>query len=244
MRTLCAIVISALFTGPAMAGTTVAYDIDGRPFEGYAAKADGAAKGLVLILHDWDGLTDYEQTRADMLAAIGYDTFAADLYGRGNRPIDTGAKKAETAKLFNDRAAMRARILAALDKARDTSPAPVIVIGYCFGGAAALELARSGAAENVKGYVTFHGGLATPEGQSYPKSTPPLLIAHGGADTSITMGEVAALSGELEAAGVRYEINVYSGAPHAFTVFGSDRYRKDADEKSWRAFLTFLNESF
>ena len=111
-----------------------------------------------------------------------------------------------------------------------------MVIGYCFGGAAALELARSGKAEGVKGYVTFHGGLKTPEGESYPAGTPPLLILHGGADTSITMEDVAALSRELEAANLPYEIQVYSGAPHGFTIFGAEAYRQDADEKSWAAF--------
>jgi dienelactone hydrolase len=40
---------------------------------------------------------------------------------------------------------------------------------------------------------------------------------------------------------VPYEIQVYSGAPHAFTVFGSDRYREVADQKSWDAFKAFLN---
>ena len=72
------------------------------------------------------------------------------------------------------------------------------------------------------------------------KSTPPLLIAHGGADTSITMDHVAALSKELEGAGVPYENQVYSGAPHAFTVFDSNRYRKRADDQSWAAFQEFL----
>lgn len=244
MRTVASILFSALMAGSATAGTTVTYEIDGKPYEGYAAKPNVEAKGLVLILHDWDGLTGYEQKRADMLAALGYDAFAADLYGKGNRPVDTDAKKAETAKLYNDRAAMRTRILAALDKARDASAAPVVVIGYCFGGSAALELARSGAAENIRGYVSFHGGLATPEGQSFSKSTPPLLIEHGGADMSVKMGEVAALSEELESAGVPYEISVYAGAPHAFTVFGSDRYLKDADEKSWSTFLNFLDQNF
>ena len=113
-------------------------------------------------------------------------------------------------------------------------------MGYCFGGAAALELARSGEAKDIKGYVTFHGGLKTPQGESYPASTPPLLILHGGADTSVTMDDVAALARELEAAHVPYEIQVYSGAPHGFTGCGSDRYQKDADEKSWAAFADFL----
>jgi len=175
-----------------------------------------------------------------MLAAIGYDAFAVDLYGKGNRPVETGAKKVETGKLYNDRDKMRGLILGGLAEARKISDRPAVVMGYCFGGAATLELARSGKADRVAGYATFHGGLATPEGQGYAKSTPPLLIAHGGADTSITMDHVAALSKELEAAGVAYEIQVYSGAPHAFTVFGSDRYRKRADEQSWAAFREFL----
>ena len=194
----------------------------------------------MLIIHDWDGLTGYEEKRADMLAAMGYDAFAVDLYGKGNRPVETGAKKAETGKLYTDREKMRALILGGLAEARKISDRPAVVMGYCFGGAATLELARSGTADRIAGYATFHGGLSTPEGQAYSKDTAPILIAHGGADSSITMDHVAALSKELEEAGVSYEIQVYSGAPHAFTVFGSNRYRERADTQSWAAFEEFL----
>jgi dienelactone hydrolase len=114
-------------------------------------------------------------------------------------------------------------------------------MGYCFGGAATLELARSMEAENIAGYATFHGGLKTPEGQSYSSNTPPILIAHGGADKAIPMADVASLADEMEAAGLAYEIQVYSGAPHAFTVFDSPRYQEVADQKSWQAFTEFLN---
>jgi dienelactone hydrolase len=113
-------------------------------------------------------------------------------------------------------------------------------MGYCFGGATTLELARSGEAKGIAGYASFHGGLATPEGQTYPSDTPPILIAHGGADSSVSMEDVAALARELESAGVPYEIQVYSGAPHGFTEFGSDRYQRRADEQSWKAFSDFL----
>jgi len=95
-------------------------------------------------------------------------------------------------------------------------------------------------AEGIAGYASFHGGLATPEGQTYSSDTQPILIAHGGADTSVSMDDVAALARELESAGVPYEIQVYSGAPHGFTEFGSDRYQKRADEQSWEAFSDFL----
>lgn len=243
MRRILTALVASFFATSAVSGEAVTYNVGGAAYQGYYADAGKDAKGLVLIIHDWDGLTDYEVRRADMLAALGYNAFAADLYGKGNRPVDTNAKKAETAKLYNDRKKMRELILAGLAEARRLGGGDAVVMGYCFGGAAVLELARSGQARDVKGYATFHGGLATPEGQSYPASTPPILIAHGGADSSITMNDVAALSRELEAAGVTYEIDVYSGAPHAFTVFGTERYRERADRKSWDAFETFLNET-
>ena len=240
MRAGIVAVMAAMLPLGAQAGEAVSYTVNGGTYEGYRATASGPSKGMVLIIHDWDGLTDYEVKRADMLAAMGYDAFAVDLYGKGNRPAETGAKKAEVGKLYKDREKMRRLILGGLAEARKTGDAKTVVMGYCFGGAATLELARSGKASGIAGYATFHGGLATPEGQSYPPDTPPLLIAHGGADTSITMDHVATLSKELEDAGITYEIQVYSGAPHAFTVFGSNRYRKTADEHSWDAFSDFL----
>jgi dienelactone hydrolase len=240
MRFAIAFVAAAMLPLAAQAGQKVDYSVGGAAYEGYSAPAKGASKGLVLIIHDWDGLTGYEEKRAEMLAAMGYDAFAVDLYGKGNRPVETGAKKAETGKLYKDREKMRALILGGLAEARKISDRPAVVMGYCFGGAATLELARSGKAERIAGYATFHGGLSTPEGQGYRKGTPPVLVAHGGADTSITMDHVAALSKELEQAGVPYEIQVYSGAPHAFTVFGSKRYRERADTQSWAAFEEFL----
>ena len=243
MKALAAGLFAALLGTAAYAGEAVNYKVDGAGYEGYFAKADGASKGLVLIVHDWDGLTGYEQKRADMLAKLGYDAFAADLFGKGNRPESVPARQAETGKLYKDRAKMRSLVLAALAEAQKKSSGNAVVIGYCFGGAGTLELARSGKASKVNGYATFHGSLATPQGQSYPKDTPPILIAHGGADTSITMSDVATLSQELEKAGVEYEIEVYSGAPHAFTVIGSGRYRERADKKSWAAFTEFLEEN-
>jgi dienelactone hydrolase len=242
MKRLLLVLAFALAPVAAQAGETVDYVVAGETFEGYRAPTSGQSKGLVLIVHDWDGLTDYEKKRADMLAEMGYDAFALDLFGKGNRPEETAARRKETGRLYDDRERMRSLLLAGLEEARKGGDGKVVVIGYCFGGAAALELARSGKAENVAGYVSFHGGLKTPEGQSYPANTPPILIAHGGADTSVTMADVAALSEELEKAGVPYEIQIYSGAPHGFTEWDSDRYQKRADEESWKAFSDFLAE--
>ena len=177
--------LAAFAAAPAIAGESVTYQAAGADYEGYYAPASGDSKGLVLVIHDWDGLTDYEKKRADMLAELGYDAFALDMFGKGNRPESMDARKAETGKLYEDREAMLTRVTAGLETAREQSgETEAVVMGYCFGGAGVLELARSGKAENVAGYATFHGTLATPEGQSYPDSTAPILIAQGGGDTS------------------------------------------------------------
>jgi dienelactone hydrolase len=91
--------LAAIFPCAAQAGEAVTYTVDGETFEGYRAAASGDTKGLVLIIHDWDGLTEYEIKRADMLADMGYNAFAVDLFGKGNRPIETDARKEEIGRL-------------------------------------------------------------------------------------------------------------------------------------------------
>lgn len=220
-------------------GKPVTYQVDGAPYEGYYVSPSNNAP-LVLLVHDWDGLTDYEVKRAHMLADMGYAVFAADLFGAGVRPTKVADRRQHTGELYKDRKKMRALLYGALKTAEahggDTGNA--VAMGYCFGGAAVLELARSGA--DLKGFVTFHGGLGTPEGQNYSKTKGDLLIMHGTADTAITMDQFAKLAGELEAAAVAHEMITYGGAPHAFTVFGGDRYRRKADQKSWQRFSEYL----
>ena len=178
-----------------------------------------------------------------MLADLGYTVFAADLFGKGIRPGEINDRIKLTGELYNNREKMRALLYSALEAAKsngaDTSNA--VAIGYCFGGAAVLELARSGA--DLKGFVTFHGGLSTPDGQDYSKTKGKILVLHGTADSSVTMDDFAALAKQLELNHVSHEMITYSGAPHAFTVFGSDRYREDADKKSWKRFTEFLEET-
>ncbi|WP_407944961.1 dienelactone hydrolase family protein [Ostreibacterium oceani] len=242
---MAAILLATLGTCSLAQANNIDYEIDGQTYQGYYAAPQANSKGQVLLIHDWDGIDDYEKKRADMLAADGYATFAVDLYGKDVRPDKIEDKKAEVGKLYNDRDTMRQRIQAGLTQLRAHSgQQPTVVMGYCFGGGATLELARSGVDTDVVGYASFHGTLATPAGQSYPTDTAPILTLHGGADTAIPMQDVAALAETLESASVPYEIAVYSGAPHAFTVFDSARYQQTADEKSWAAFSDFLNEQF
>ena len=221
------------------AGSSVTYEVNGEAYEGYwVSPADDAP--LVLLIHDWDGLTDYEVKRAEMLAEMGYAVFAADLFGKGVRPTEVTDKRQHTGALYKDREKMRALMNGALQTAaaNGANTGNAVAMGYCFGGAAVLELARSGA--DLDGFATFHGGLGTPDGQDYSATKGAVLVMHGTADSAITMEDFAALATELEAAGVEHEMITYSGAPHALTVFGSDRYREDADMKSWERFGEFL----
>jgi dienelactone hydrolase len=151
-------------------------------------------------------------------------------------------KKQHTGELYKDRSRMRALVQAAVDtaKAKGAKVENAVVMGYCFGGAAVLEYARSGAA--MKGFVTFHGGLKTPVGQDYSQAKGEYLILHGSADSNITMDQFADLTSELEQAGLPHEMITYSGAPHAFTVIGGKRYREDADRKSWQRFNEYLQD--
>ncbi len=232
-----------IFLSSAMAaGEMVSYTSDGETYEGYYISPSPNAP-LILLVHDWDGLTDYEVKRANMLADMGYAVFAADLFGAGVRPTEVEDKRQHTGELYKDREKMRNLLNAALEtaKSQGANVDNAVAMGYCFGGAAVLELARSGA--DLKGFVTFHGGLSTPEGQDYSKTKGKLLIFHGTADKNITMEDFAALANELEENEVSHVMITYGGAPHAFTVFDSERYREDADRKSWERFSWFLNET-
>jgi len=220
----------------------VTYMVDGKAYEGYYTTPSDEAP-LVFIIHDWDGLNEYEITRAKMLNDLGYGAFAIDLFGQGVRPTTIDEKKALTNALYNDRAKMR-RLLDASYQAAKKEGANVgnaIGIGYCFGGAALLEMARMGTP--LKGFAVFHGGLATPLGEDYKRTKGFVLVLHGSADESVSLDELVGLSKELEKTGIKHEMITYSGAPHAFSVFGSDRYREDADKKSWRRLVEFLDET-
>ncbi len=224
-------------------GKEVAYEVNGEPFTGYMYTPENAGGRFVFLVHDWDGLTDYEMKRAEMLGDLGYTVFAADMFGAGVRPTETADKKKLTGALYGDRERMRTLLQGALAAAKENGfdPANGVAMGYCFGGAVVLELARSG--ENMKGFVSFHGGLKTPEGQDYSNTEGFILVLHGTADKAVSMDEFAGLAEELEATGIDHEMSTYAGAPHAFTVFGSKRYHAEADRKSWMRYIGYLAET-
>lgn len=219
---------------------SVDYEVNGDVYEGFFVSPEASAP-LVVLIHDWDGLNEYEIKRAKMLAEHGYAVFSVDLFGKGIRPTEVKDKRQHTGELYADRQKMRDLIHGAIDQAAklgaDTNR--TVVIGYCFGGAAALEMARSGA--DLNGFVSFHGGLSTPQGQDYSATQADVLVLHGTADKMISMQDFATLADELEQHQVPHELITYGGADHSFTVFGGQAYDAQADEKSWLRLLDFLD---
>lgn len=221
------------------------YTVDGVVYEGvvsYNAALD-TPRGTVLIVHDWDGVTDYEAMRAEMLAAQGYTAFAIDVYGKDADPQGMQDYQRLSGALYADRAEFQARLAGSIAAAADIPGATgnIVIAGYCFGGAAVLEAARAG--HDLAGFVSFHGGLGTPEGQDYSAASAPVLLLHGSADPVSGMADLAALLDELQAAGVPHAAQVFGGARHSFTVHGSRDYDLAADRGAWSAFLAFLDDT-
>jgi dienelactone hydrolase len=226
---------------------TVHYEHEGAPLEGYLARDASVdeRRPAVLVLHDWHGVADNVRMRAQMLARRGYVAFAADLYGAGVRPTGEAAP-AEAARYYRDLPLLRSRVAAGfswLQQHPAVDPARLAVIGYCFGGTAALEFARTGAP--ARGVVSFHGGLIAHDPSDASQIAASLLVLTGGSDPVVPDEAVVAFQEELRAAPhVDWQVTTYSGAPHAFTIPGSDSYRPVADARSWRAMVCFLDEVF
>lgn len=204
----------------------------------------------VMIIHEWRGHGDYVRRRADQLARLGYLAFAADMYGKGVFAKDHDEAGKLAGAFFGDRPRMRERAKAGLDvlvKHSLCDAGRVAAMGYCFGGTTAIEMARAGF--DLKGVASFHGKLATPE--LAKKIAPRVVVFHGKDDSFVPAEEVKAFEEEMKNAGAKYEIIVYDGAVHSFTVkeAGDDpskgmAYNEDADLKSWKKLEEFLKEIF
>lgn len=226
-------------------GTMVDYKDGDFALEGYLSKPDKdmVAPG-VLIVHQWGGLTDYEKMRADRLAKeLGYVAFAVDIYGKGNRP--TGSERGQmTGKYKGDRELYRSRLMAGYEQLKRTpgvDASRIAVIGYCFGGTGALELARSGA--DIVGAVSFHGGLEGGKAEEAANIKASILVCHGADDSSVPPAQVNDFINEMKAGKCDYAVLTYGNAVHGFTQPGG-AYNEKADKRSWEDMKDFLAEIF
>jgi dienelactone hydrolase len=227
-------------------GTTI---LEG--FLAYDDAIEGERPGI-LVVHDWMGFGEWGNQKAEELAKAGYVALAVDIYGKGVRPKNADEASQQAGLYKNDRTLLRKRVWAGLEALKNFSLADsrkIGAIGYCFGGTTVLELARSGA--DIRGVVSFHGGLNTPTLEDANNIKAKVLVLHGADDPYVPSEEVKAFQKEMTDARVDWQMVYYSGAVHSFTKpdAGNDpskgaAYNPLAAERSWQAMKTFFNEIF
>lgn len=218
---------------------------------GWIARPSGAPKAAIVVFPTIANVTPATERRAQMLAEAGYVAMIADFYGA---PVASFEQAGELAKhLRADVDVYRSRLLASVDVLRAhpaASGLPMAVIGYCMGGQAALEVARSGA--EVAAAVSFHGLLDTQRpATGYPPLTARILVCHGDSDPMAPRSQVIGFWEEMDGAGANWHFHSYSGVKHGFTDPGSDTrgipaiaYDASADRQSWAAMMELFREIF
>ena len=199
----------------------VDYSQGGTALQGYLAYDDAVSgkRPGVLLLHRRDGMSELTLQNAKMYAAQGYVVLAADIFGKDVRPKTVDEEKAQSALYGKDRPLMRARALAGLEALKANplvEPGKIAIVGYCFGGTVAIELAETGVP--LLGTVTIHGSFRGFAPEAAKKVSGRVLILHGSEDPVAPMTEVVSLVDQLRAANVRWELNLYSGTQHGFST--------------------------
>lgn len=254
---LLALTLCALGGGAqaAMVDRPVSYEIDGEPFEGrlvYDDSVNTPRPGLLMV-PDWMGVTANAVTQARLVAADKYVIFVADLYGQSIRPSNAQEAGAAASAVRADRALMRKRAQAAVEVLKAQGPQGKLdasrlgAIGFCFGGGAILELARSGAP--LRGFVSFHGNLDTPNPDDARHIQAPVLVLHGADDPSVPPSQVEAFIAEMKAAQTDWQLVSYGGAVHAFTnpqanMPGRSQYHPLVAARAYRAMNDLFDELF
>ena len=203
----------------------------------------------VLILPAWMGIDAHAKESAIDLSYLGYNSFVADIYGDGNNPTNSKEAGQKAGFYKKNITEYHKRIQLALDEfiKQGADPNNIVVMGYCFGGTGAIETAR--AAMNVKGIVSFHGGLGRDDKRTIETIRAKVLILHGADDPYVPEAEIKLFQNEMRTAKADWEMNYYANAVHSFTDknAGTDNskgaaYNEIADKRSWNALLTFLKE--
>jgi dienelactone hydrolase len=258
MRILRVAVLAVLVT--ALASPTLAavrsrvvdYSQNGHALQGYMAW-DDAKKGKrpgVLVVHEWWGHNEHARRAADRLAKAGYVAFALDMFGKGKLAAHPDSAQAFVAEATRDVDVAVARFQAALEQLQadeHADAARIGAIGYCFGGAVVLSMARSGA--DLRAVGTFHAALPAGKPTEPGKVKARLLVQTGAADPMVPEEAVAAFEKDMTAAGASYRVLRYPGAKHSFTNPDADargmdglRYDAAADRKSWAELLKFFKK--
>ena len=236
-----------------MSTAPLRYSADGLSFSGQLACPDAQGKVPgILIFPEAPGVGPHVIRRAAALARMNYVALAADVHGEGVLFDDPTTMRANIDQLKSQPERLIQRLqasLQALAQVPQVDPQRMLVIGYCFGGWCALELARTGAP--LLGVGVFHGALIPTQANTANRIQGKVLVCSGASDPLVPTEQVTAFTQEMSAAGVDWQVHLYGGTGHGFTSpeAGSNPrpgfgYSAASDHRSWAALGVFLNETF
>lgn len=232
----------------------LAFASQGRDFNALVVESEESAtadiRPGVLVLHGGAGVGEHERERARRLAALGYVALVPDLFGEEFASREHGIEV--ITRLVAEPSVLRVRTseaLAALASRPRVDGARLAAIGFCFGGFAALELARSGASLRV--VVSFHGKLTSSAPADVDAVRPAILVCTGAADPFVTREQRIEFEDEMTHARADWQLNIYANAMHGFTERSLTKhsaqrpgsgYDEAADHRSWEAMRSLLAE--
>jgi len=241
-------------TSPKIKEDKVTYSIGDKVFKGVIVYDENQVgkRPAILVVHEWWGLTDYPLMRARKLAALGYIAMAVDMYGDGKIAANPTEAQEFATPFYKDPQLSKTHLEAALSKLKEykqTDKQNIFAIGYCFGGSVVLNSAKLGA--DLKGVVSFHGGLAgVPANKDLLKAK--ILVCHGGNDKFVSENDINSFKHQLDSIGAEYKFIVYPNATHAFTNPDATKigkqfnmpieYNEKADADSWNDMMLFFNK--
>jgi len=205
----------------------------------------------VIIVHDLMGIDDLVKVQAERVGEMGYIAFAIDMYGKGIRPQNKQEAMTESRKYRDDRELMRARVMAAVNHfiRHPLVDGRVAIIGFGFGGQAALETAMTGI--EVEGVVSLYGNLDTPNPEDAKKIKTRVLVLHGAGDPFVPKSEVDTFQQQMRNTEVDWQMIILGGAVHGFSDMDSGpdeytgiAYNRQADKRSREAIKVFFAEFF
>lgn len=235
----------------------IEYPVDGANHQGYLAYDDELteARPGILIVHEWWGLNEYILRRAHMLAELGYVALAIDMYGGGRIAADPGEAGELMNGVLNDMESATEALGAGYDLLLNqvgVDRTRSAAIGYCFGGAMVLHMARIGLP--LSAVASFHGALGSFHTAGPGSIQARILACHGAADSMVSMDDLEGFKQEMDAAQADYEVLLLDGAKHGFSNPQADinaqkyaidlGYQQQADEQSWAAMQALFNKVF
>lgn len=239
---------------PKLKEDKVTYSVGNKVFKGIIVYDQNLAgkRPAVLVVPEWWGLTDYPVMRARKLAELGYIAMAVDMYGDAKTAANPTEAQEFATPFYKDPQLSKTRLEAALSKLKEfkqTDTSNVFAIGYCFGGSVVLNSAKLGT--DLKGVVSFHGGLAgVPANKDLLKAK--ILVCHGGSDQFVSDKDVNLFRHQLDSIGADYKFIVYPDATHAFTNPDATKlgkqfnmpiaYNQKADMDSWNDMKMFFDK--